>query len=97
MPDRVEPISEVLLVPGGCDEVCALFVGRVRIPAANAAGIAGHGGLATEHEDIRVRVWPAREAIDAALSGKLPNVLTMAALLWFAARRDWLRQEWART
>lgn len=97
VPDRVEPISEVLLVPGGCDEVCALFVGRVRIPAANAAGIAGHGGLATEHEDIRVRVWPAREAIDAALSGKLPNVLTMAALLWFAARRDWLRQEWART
>jgi hypothetical protein len=42
-------------------------------------------------------VGPALEAIDAAMAGKLPNVLTMVTLLWFAARREWLRQEWART
>jgi ADP-ribose pyrophosphatase len=97
VPDRVVPISDVMLVPGGCDEVCSLFVGRVLVPAVDAAGIAGHAGLAVENEDIRVRVWPAVEAIDAALAGKLPNVITMVALLWFAAQREWLRQEWART
>jgi hypothetical protein len=70
-------------------------MGRVRVPAADAAGIAGMGGLAVENEDIRVRVWPAVAAIEAALTGRFPNVLTMVALLWFAARRDWLRQEWA--
>ena len=92
---RVESIGEVLLTPGGSDELCALFVGQVTIPATDAAGIAGVAGLATENEDIRVRVWPAVEAIEAALEGRFPNVLTMVALLWFAARRDWLRQEWA--
>ena len=97
VPDRVEPISEVMLTPGGSDEVCSLFVGRVRVSTIDKAGIAGHGGLAVEHEDIRVRVWPALEAIDAALAGRMPNVITMVALLWLAARREWLRQEWART
>jgi ADP-ribose pyrophosphatase len=93
--DRVEPIGAFMLVPGGSDEFCSLFVGRVRVPATDAAGIAGMGGLAVENEDIRVRVWPAVEAIEAALAARFPNVLTMVALLWFAARRDWLRQEWA--
>lgn len=93
--DRVEPIGAFMLVPGGSDELCSLFMGRVRVPAADTAGIAGMGGLAVENEDIRVRVWPAVEAIEAALAGRFPNVLTMVALLWFAARRDWLRQEWA--
>jgi len=95
--DRVESIGEVLLTPGGSDEICALFMGRVRIPATDAAGIAGQAGLAVENEDIRVRVWPAVEAIEAALAGQFPNVLTMVAMLWFAARRDWLRREWAGT
>ena len=94
---QIESIGEVLLTPGGSDELCALFVGRAKIPATDAAGIAGTAGLAAEHEDIRVRVWPAVEAIEAALAGRFSNVLTMVALLWFAHRRDWLRQEWAGT
>jgi ADP-ribose pyrophosphatase len=96
-PDRVVSIGDILLTPGGCDELCSLFVGRVRVPATDAGGIAGMAGLAAENEDIRVRVWPAGEAIEAALSGRFPNVVTMVALLWLAARRDWLRQEWAST
>jgi ADP-ribose pyrophosphatase len=58
--------------------------------------VAGVAGLAVEHEDIRIRVWPALEAVEAAMAGKFPNTVTMVALLWFAARREWLRQEWAR-
>jgi ADP-ribose pyrophosphatase len=95
--DRVEPIGDVLLMPGGCDEVCSLFMGRVRVPTTDAAGIVGMAGLAVENEDIRVRVWPAAEAIEAALTGRIPNAPTLVALLWLAARREWLRQEWART
>jgi ADP-ribose pyrophosphatase len=95
VPDLVQSMGEVMLMPGGCDEICAMFIGRVRIPPTDPDGIAGHAGLVSENEDIRVRVWPADEAIAAALGGRIPNVLTMAGLLWLAARRDQLRQEWA--
>lgn len=95
VPDLVEPISAVLLMPGGSDEVCDLFVGRVRVPATDAAGIAGRAGLLAEHEDIRVCVWPADAAIAAAMGGQITNVLTMLALVWLAAQRTRLRQEWA--
>jgi len=97
VPDRTESIGEFLLSPGGCDEICSLFAGRVQVPATDAGGIAGMAGLAVENEDIRVTVWPAARAIEAALAGRFPNVVTTVALLWLAARRDWLRQEWART
>jgi ADP-ribose pyrophosphatase len=50
--------------------------------------------MAAEHEDIRVRVWPADQAIAAALEGRLTNSVTLIGLLWLAARRDRLRQEW---
>jgi ADP-ribose pyrophosphatase len=93
--DLVQPIGEVMLLPGGCDEVCGLFIGRVRVPATEQDGIAGHAGLISENEDIRVLVRSADEAIAAAVGGRVPNVVTMVALLWLAARRDQLRQEWA--
>ncbi len=94
VPDLVQPISEIMLLPGGCDEVCGLFIGRVRVPATGQDGIAGHAGLVGENEDIRVRVWPVDEAIAAAVGGRMPHVLTMLALLWLAAQRDKLRREW---
>ena len=57
-------------------------------PTADADGIAGHAGMADEHEDIRVRVWPADRAIEAALAGAFTNSVTMIGLLWLAAQRD---------
>ncbi len=87
-------IGRFLLTPGGSDELCELYVGRVAAPPADAEGIAGHWGMAAEHEDIRVRVWPAGQAIEAALDGQMPNSVTMIGLLWLAARRERLRQEW---
>lgn len=93
--DRLEPIGDFVLTPGGSDERCTLFAGRVRAPAAGPDGLAGNGGLASEHEDIRVRVWPAARAIEAAVAGRFPNSVTTIALLWLAARRDWLRTQWS--
>ncbi|MGE4044338.1 MAG: NUDIX domain-containing protein [Acetobacteraceae bacterium] len=92
--DRVEWAGHYILSAGGTDETCDIFMGRVQAPPAGPDGIAGTGGVATENEDIRVRVWPAATAIDHALTGRFPNAITTIGLLWLAARRDWLRQHW---
>ena len=94
VPDRLTRIGEVLLSPGGSDELCAVFAGRVASPDPAADGLLGHAGLAAEDEDIRVRLWPAEAAIEAALDGRFANALTMLALLWLAARRPMLQAEW---
>ena len=91
---RLHRIGDYLLTPGGADEYVGLYAGEVRLPADAAAGIAAQGGLAAEHEDIRVRVWSADSAIAAALAGTMPNVVTAVALLWLAARRATLRELW---
>jgi len=93
--DLLEPIGDFVLTPGGSDERCTMFAGRVRAPAAGPDGIVGHGGLGTEQEDIRVRLLPAQAAIAQAVAGRYPNSVTTIALLWLAARRDWLRTQWS--
>jgi ADP-ribose pyrophosphatase len=95
----LEPMGHFLLSPGGCDEHVYLFAGRVVAPPAGPDGLvnSGGGGLAAEQEDIRARVWPADDAIAAALGGLFPNVITSLALLWLAARRDHLRAAWRDT
>jgi ADP-ribose pyrophosphatase len=92
--ERLHRIGRFLLTPGGADESCTLFVGRVHVPASAADGLIGYGGLAAEQEDIRIRALPASQAIDAAIAGAYPNSVTTIALLWLAAKRDWLRREW---
>ena len=88
------PGGRFVLSAGGSDESATIFAGRIAAPAADADGIAGYAGLAVEHEDIRTRVLPAMLAIENALAGRYTNSITAMALLWFASRRDWLRQEW---
>ena len=92
--DRLEPIGRFVLSAGGSDETVTLFAGRVVAPAADAEGIVGIGGLASESEDIRARLLPAAATIDLTLAGGCPNAITSLALLWFASRHDWLRNKW---
>jgi ADP-ribose pyrophosphatase len=97
---RLAAIGDFLLTPGGSDELCALYVAELRLPT-DAQGIAvtgviAHGGLASENEDIRVRVWPADAAVAAAMAGRIANSVAAIGLLWFAANRDRLRAEWSR-
>ncbi len=87
-------IGGFLLTPGGADEVCEVYAGHVLAPAADGDGVAGHAGMVDEHEDIRVRVWPADRAIEAALGGRMTNSVTMIGLLWLAVQRPMLRKEW---
>jgi ADP-ribose pyrophosphatase len=93
--DRLHRIGRFVLSAGGSDESVTIFAGRVAAPVTDAQGIAGYGGLASEQEDIRIRVLPAAEAIENALAGRYPNSITAMALLWFASRREWLRAEWS--
>jgi len=92
--DRLSPMLDVVLTPGGSDERCTMFAGRVRAPPADADGIAGRFGLAVEQEDIRVRVLPAAATIENAADGRYANSVTTLALLWLGLRRDRLRSEW---
>jgi ADP-ribose pyrophosphatase len=87
-------IGDFLLTPGGSDELCTLFAGRVRLGAIGADGYVGKGGLASEQEDIVVRALPATEVIEKAIAGAYPNSVATIGLLWFAARREWLREKW---
>ena len=91
---RLLPIGNFLLTPGGCDEQVSLHVGEVTAPPCDGDGLVGHTGLQSEAEDIRVRVWPATRAIDAALEGRMPNSVTALALLWLASKRPMLRALW---
>ncbi len=67
---------------------------EVAAPQADAEGLAGAFGLAHEEEDIRLRVWPAAAAIEAAVAGRFVNSVTTIALLWFGLKREQVRQEW---
>ncbi|APH56789.1 ADP-ribose pyrophosphatase [Granulibacter bethesdensis] len=54
----------------------------------------GTGGLRAENEDIRIRIVPAQQAIEAAIVGQFSNVVTTVALLWLAAQRDRTKRDW---
>jgi ADP-ribose pyrophosphatase len=92
--DRLHRIGTFLLTAGASDETVEIFVGRVTAPKAGPDGIAGTAGAENEGEDIRTRVWPAGKAIDHAIAGDFPNSVTTIGLLWLAAKRDTLRQQW---
>ena len=93
--DRLHRVGQFVLSAGGSDESVTIFAGRIAAPEADKDGIAGYAGLASESEDIRIRVLPAALAIENALAGRYTNSITAMALLWFASRRDWLREQWA--
>jgi len=75
--------------PGGCSERIITFVGRADLK--NAGGI---HGLAEEHEDIRVEVVSAKEAIRMLDAGEIEAGPAVVALLWFARHHEALRTEW---
>jgi ADP-ribose pyrophosphatase len=92
--ERLEPALRILLTPGGCDEHCTLFVGEVRLGPVPEPRVLGAGGLAAEHEDIRVHALPATLAIERALAGEYENSVSLLGLLWLAAKRGDLRGRW---
>ncbi|CAA6603486.1 ADP-ribose pyrophosphatase [Rhodospirillaceae bacterium LM-1] len=83
------PVHHYLVSPGGATETCALYCGRVN--SEHAAGIHGVGA---EHEDIRVVVMSADEAIAKLEAGQVVNAAAVIGLQWLALKRGELRRRW---
>ena len=82
-------VADYLATPGGSSETVTLFVGRV--DCSQAGGI---HGIAEEHEDIKVHVVAADEAIAMTDRGEVDNATALIALLWLARNRESLRRRW---
>ncbi len=80
-----------LTSPGAMDEEVVLFIGR-----CDADKVNGIHGLDEEGEDIRAFSIDFQSALDAAMHGKISNILTVTTLYWLALNRDDLRLQWER-
>ena len=83
---EVRRIAKYLPSPGGSTETLTIFYAM--IDASSAGGIAG---LAEEHEDIRVEVIAALDAIAMLDAGAVMPSTAVIALHWLARNRDALR------
>lgn len=77
--DRLIPIFDVLLTPGGSNERIALFCGIGKI-----IGDGGVFGLPEEGEDIRLHVVTREKALAALKAGDCDNAPLTIALQWLA-------------
>lgn len=77
--------------PGAVTEHLTSFVACADLPD----GLAGHGGLAEEAEDIRVHVIPFSRLMDLVATGEVGNAPLILTALWLARERDRLRADWS--
>lgn len=83
------PMYNTIVSPGGSTETLILFCGRV-----DSTQVGGIHGLAEEHEDIRVQVFPFDEALKMLNTGKIRSCSAIIALQWLALQRESVRQRW---
>ncbi len=86
--DKLLPISNVYLSPGGSSEKMMLYCG---ITDSTEAG--GVHGLEEEGEDIRVHVFSASEAFQMIDDGRIANAPAVIALQWLRLNHQKLRGE----
>lgn len=84
------PIQNIMLTPGASSESCQIFLGRV--DTSKAGGVFG---LASEGEDILVKVLPFAEAYALLEHSEVDNAIGVIALQWLALHRDEVRKRWA--
>ena len=85
----MQPIASYYTSPGCTSDHVSLFVGRTNAPEHGRIG-----GLASEHEDIKVHVMDATKAIGMLFGNKIRDAQTLVALQWFAMHRTELRSRW---
>ena len=83
---EVRQIARFMASIGGSTEIVTVFYGAVDSRTAD-----GIHGVADEHEDIRVHVIPADEAIRRADEGEIENAASVIALNWLARHHESLR------
>ena len=75
--------------PGASNEKVTIFCGRV-----DAEGAEGVFGLAEEHEDIEVVVFPHDEILAAIDAGNINNAMTIIAVQWLQLHKQELLKLW---
>ncbi|PCM42793.1 NUDIX domain-containing protein [Marinobacter sp. ANT_B65] len=83
---KLEKICDYLVSPGGTTEMIYLYYGQV-----STRGAGGLYGLEHEHEDIRVHVVSADEAIAMIGDGRINNAAAIIAIQWLQLNRTRLR------
>jgi ADP-ribose pyrophosphatase len=83
---EVRQIGQFMASIGGSTEIVTVFFGIV--DSRKATGI---HGVVDEHEDIRVHVIPAVEAIRKADEGEIENAASVIALNWLARHHESVR------
>jgi len=83
---KLEKICNYLVSPGGTTEMIYLYYGQV-----STEGAGGLYGLEHEHEDIRVHVVSADEAIAMIGDGRINNAAAIIAIQWLQLNRARLR------
>ena len=88
-PSTLKDMGSFIPSGGSLTEKLFCYIVKVAAPL--------HGsehGLATEHENIRLHVLPADEAIRLLDSGQINDLKTAYMLQWFARHKEALRREW---
>jgi nudix-type nucleoside diphosphatase (YffH/AdpP family) len=80
--DRIEHVATFYVSPGGSSERIWVYYAEVGKTGRVSAG----GGLAGEHEDIRVVSISPDEARAALKDGRIADAKTIIGLQWFLAR-----------
>ncbi|MBA3988597.1 ADP-ribose diphosphatase [Aliidiomarina maris] len=75
--------------PGGLTERIHIYLAKV-----DASSASDFGGLASEHEDIRVQALPRAEVMALLDDGKIDNAATVIALQYLALHRDAIMTRW---
>lgn len=73
---KLTPSSTFYVSPGGSSERIFLFYGEV----TESSRVDGGGGLASEHEDIRIRSFTKAELVRALDAGALTDAKTLIAV-----------------
>jgi nudix-type nucleoside diphosphatase (YffH/AdpP family) len=76
--DAVEPIATFFVSPGGSSERIFLFCALVSDATRREAG----GGVASEHEDIRIIDWSIDEFLRKVRAGEVQDAKTLVAAYW---------------
>ncbi|RTE87692.1 MULTISPECIES: NUDIX domain-containing protein [Gammaproteobacteria] len=88
-PKALHFATSYLSSPGGLTERISIYVAQVDATQASA-----FGGLAEEHEDIKVTEVPRTEVIELLEAGVLDNAATLIGIQWLMLNREKLLQDW---
>lgn len=86
---RCQLIGNLLASPGVFLEKLFIFVGEVTAPSAETIH-----GLASEHENIKLRLFDRAEIIAQLDAGHITDLKTAYTLSWLARHGDTLRRDW---